>query len=144
MKKILSLDIWKYLFDQNSRRVFNLYNEPEAHEYLFYKIILTYGEDVDNFNGPFWGPCGIIEQSQVLVDKDFFYKYLPKWEEEIKLKKGSYLNVITPMLNKKLKELYVTCKNDEEYHSREIIAIVSFSIHIIEQDCFSTRKRKNV
>ena len=25
------------LFDQNSRRVFNLYNEPEAHEYLFKK-----------------------------------------------------------------------------------------------------------
>lgn len=46
------------------------------------------------------------------------------------------------MLNKKLKELYVTCKNDEEYHSREIYCYSVFFYTFYRARLFFDEKEK--
>lgn len=105
--------------DENSQKVFDLYSESEAKEYIFYNIILTYGEDVDEFKGHIYGPHGPLSKSQINKDQLFFDNYLNDWKEQIAQHKGPYLTIIAPMLNQKLKELRTICVSETEYNARE-------------------------
>ena len=112
--------------DDQENPVINLNEEPLACEYLFYRIILTYGEDVDNFKGCFIGPKGIIPEDQVQKDKSFFDNCLIHWKRMIDEHKGPYLSIIDPMLKRKLVELKKACKSEEEYCSREKYCLAVF------------------
>ena len=47
-------------YDDKGKKAFNLYEDVEAYEYVFFNIILTYGEDIASFEGEFFGPSGKI------------------------------------------------------------------------------------
>lgn len=108
-----------HILDNQGNPIINLYEEPLASEYLFYRIILTYGEDVDSFNGRFTDHKGVIPENQVQKDKSYFDTSLSLWKKLIHEHKGPYLSIIEPMLRRKLDELKRACKTDEEYCSRE-------------------------
>lgn len=112
--------------DDSGNPAFDLYVEPLAFEYLFYNIILTYGEDVDSFDGSFEGAKGELSQQQVQKDKHFFFEYLDRWKNEIENRKGQYLSIITPMLKQKLAKIKSICSSDEEYRSRETYCYAVF------------------
>ena len=57
--------------DANNQKVFDLYLESEAAEYIFYSIILTYGENVDEFMGRLYGPLGKLPKEQINKDQTF-------------------------------------------------------------------------
>ena len=108
-----------HILDNQGNPIINLYEEPLASEYLFYRIILTYGEDVDSFNGRFTDHKGVIPENQVQKDKSYFDTSLSLWKKLIHEHKGPDLSIIEPMLRRKLDELKRACKTDEEYCSRE-------------------------
>lgn len=107
-------------YDEKGNKAFELYKDTEAYEYVFYNIILTYGEDIASFNGDFSGPNGKIPDSQVLKDKGFFEMFLQIWKNKLNLHKGPYLSIIAPMFQQKLKELKNICKTEQELLSREL------------------------
>lgn len=84
---------------------FNIYKIPEAKEFLFNKIILTYSEGVVNFNGVFYDYNGKITPNNLRKDKRFFHEYLSIWENQLKAGKGAYLSVLKPMFLSKVKEI---------------------------------------
>lgn len=94
--------------DDNGYLVYDLYKIPDANEYLFYKICLTYGEDVDSFSGVFYGPYGRITEQQLYKDKCFFDEYLEIWKAQLDEHKGRYLSILKPEIDRKLKELIET------------------------------------
>ena len=116
----------KVTFNEKGEKAFNLYKEPMAFEYVFYNIILTYGEDVDTFSGAFNGPYGRIIMSQTLQDIKFFLDYLPIWKDELNTHKGKYLSVIAPMVQQKLKEISAVSSSDKERLSRELYCYAVF------------------
>ena len=102
------------IYTPKGDKAFNLYEETEASEYLFYKIFLTYKEGIDSFDGQFDGPNGKISREQVLKDKEFYNKYYHKWKSAIETHKGPYLSIIAPMLYIKLKEIKKIFKTEHE------------------------------
>ena len=109
----------KAIKDDNGHLVYNLYKIPEAAEFVFFYIILTYGEDVDNFSRAFYGPRGKLDANTVRKDQRFFNEYLQVWKNQVQKGKGPYFVVIKPLLNRKLKELKNNCKTEQEYKGRE-------------------------
>ncbi len=83
---------------------FNLYKIPEAREFLFNKIILTYGKGVVDFNGVFYDYNGKIAPSNLRKDKRFFHEYLSIWENQLTAGKGAYFSVLKPMFLCKVRE----------------------------------------
>lgn len=115
-----------HILDNKGNPIINLYEEPLACEYLFYRIILTYGEDVDSFKGRFTDHKGVIPENQVQKDKSFFDNCLIHWKRMIDEHKGPYLSIIEPLLKRKLVELKKACKSEEEYNSREKYCLAVF------------------
>lgn len=110
---------WMQVIYHNETHAFDLYEDPYAQEYIFFNIILIYGEDVDKFAGRLYGPSGELTEEQINKDHIFFNKYLQIWKKQIEQHKGVYLAVISPMLHQKLKELKSICSSDDEYIVRE-------------------------
>ena len=113
-------------YDDKGKKAFNLYEDVEAYEYVFFNIILTYGEDIASFEGEFFGPSGKIPHSQVLKDKSFFEMFLQIWKSNLRLHKGPYLSIIAPMFQQKLKELKTICKSEQELLSRELYCYIYY------------------
>lgn len=106
------------IYKDNGESAFDLYEIEEAKEYLFYSIILCYGEDIDEFSPPLYNAKGKIPAKIIRKDKRFFNEYLDTWKGQIKRHKGPYLDVIVPMLNEKLRNLKIIC-SEYEYKIRE-------------------------
>ena len=133
----------KVTYNKNGEKAFNLYEEPMAFEYLFYNIILTYGEDVDSFSGVYNGPYGTISNSQMLQDKKFFMDYLSVWKDELNTHKGKYLSIIAPMVRQKLKEISAVTSSNKERLSREIYCYsVFFYIYYKAKLYFDEKRNK--
>jgi hypothetical protein len=105
--------------DDDGKFVYNLYKIPEAKEFLFCKIFLKYGEDVDSFSRSFYGFWGKLTANQVRKDQRFFNEYLQIWKNQLEKPIGKYLPIIKKELNNKLKELSKICSTEQEYKSRE-------------------------
>lgn len=105
--------------DANNQKVFDLYLESEAAEYIFYSIILTFRENVDGFMGRLYGPFGKLPKEQINKDQTFFNNYLQIWKSQTTQHKGPYMAIIVPMLYQKLKELEKICASIDEYKIRE-------------------------
>lgn len=137
---------WRCLcvtYNDFGKLAFNLYKIPEAKEYLFYRIILTYGEDIDCFNGRLYGVHGKINANQIRKDKRFFNEYLQVWKNQIETHKGPYLSIIYLLINDKLKELKNSCKSEEEYRKREKYCYgVFFYIYYKARLYFEEKKEK--
>lgn len=143
-EKHYAFDRMKVTYDENKEPAFNLYDIEEAREYVFYSIILCYGEAVDSFSPPLYDAKGKISAEKIRRDKRFFNNYLSIWKEQIKRHKGAYLNIIVPMLNEKLKELRAIC-SDHEYKGREKYCYaVFFYIYYKAQLYFDGIKNKCV
>lgn len=106
-------------YNEQGKPAFDLYEETEAQEYIFFNIVLTYGEDIDKFEGPIMGPHGKLMDEEIRKDHAFFDKYLSIWKKQIEKRNGPYLSIIAPMLYQKLKELKSVCSSEDEYNSRE-------------------------
>lgn len=106
-------------YNEQGKPAFDLYEETEAQEYIFFNIVLTYGEDIDKFEGPIMGPHGKLMDEEIRKDHAFFDKYLSIWKKQIEERNGPYLSIIAPMLYQKLKELKSVCSSEDEYNSRE-------------------------
>lgn len=116
----------KAIKDDDGVLVYNLYKIPEASEFVFFDIILTYGEDVKTFSRAFYGPFGKLDANKVRKDQRFFNEYLQVWKNQINKHKGPFLEIIKPLLNDKLKELKLICKTKKEYKNREKYCYASF------------------
>lgn len=79
--------------------VYNLYNIPEAEDFLFNKIILTYGGDYSFSKG--LGPYGPLTDQELRRDKIFFESFYNKWLNTLSEGKGKYLSEISNEVNKK-------------------------------------------
>lgn len=88
----------------DNKSPFNLYKMLEAREFLFNKIILTYGKGVIDFNGVFYDYNGKIAPNSLRKDKRFFHEYLSIWENQLTAGKGAYFSVLKPMFLSKVKE----------------------------------------
>ncbi len=131
------------IYTPKGDKAFNLYEETEASEYLFYKIFLTYKEGIDSFDGQFDGPNGKISREQVLKDKEFYNKYYHRWKSAIETHKGPYLSIIAPMLYIKLKEIKKSSKQNMSYCLWRSIAIAFSFIYTIRQNFILTRTTRN-
>ena len=132
-------------YDDKGKKAFNLYEDVEAYEYVFFNIILTYGEDIASFEGEFFGPSGKIPHSQVLKDKSFFEMFLQIWKSNLRLHKGPYLSIIAPMFQQKLKELKTICKSEQELLSRELYCYgVFFYIYYKAKLYFEEKESKSI
>lgn len=132
-------------YNEDGTTAFNLYEEKEAKEYIFFNIILTYGEDVDKFEGPIYGPSGELSKEQITKDSIFFYEYIEIWKRQIAEHKGPYLSIIAPMLRQKLKELLSICSSEEEYTSREVYCYsVFFYIYYKAKLLFEDNRKKGL
>ena len=116
----------KALKDDYGHLIYNLYKIPEAAEFVFFYIILTYGEDVDNFSRAFYGPHGKLSANQVRKDQRFFNEHLQIWKNQVQKGKGPYLVEIKPLLNRKLKTIKDNCQSEKEYKNREKYCYASF------------------
>ena len=100
-----------------------MYKINEASEYVLNKIILTYGDGVNtiDFSGPCYNPFGKITANTIRKDKRFFNEKMQIWINQVKHKKGKYMEIITPILYNKIKEINknrtstVECKNLMKY-----------------------------
>lgn len=133
----------KLLHLDSGSMAFNMHKIIEAREYMFYNIVLTYGEDVAGFNGPLYGPYGKISANQIRKDKRLFNEYLLSWINQLKSFKGIYIMVLKPLLEKKLKELEQNCKTKEEFKDRKTYCYaVFFCIYYKAKLYFEERKEK--
>lgn len=129
--------------NDDGNRVYDLYKIPEAKEYLFNKIILRYGEDVDSFSCSICGPSGKLTANQVRKDKRFFNEYLQIWKKQLENPMGMYLPVIKRELNDKLKELSKICLTEQEYKGREKYCYaVFFYVYYKAKLYFEEKKEK--
>lgn len=65
-------------YNEQGEPAFDLYEETEAQEYIFFNIVLTYGEDIDKFEGPIMGPHGKLMDEEIRKDHAFLiniYQY---------------------------------------------------------------------
>lgn len=93
------------LRNENNELCFDLASIIEASDYYFNKLVLTYSENLD-FNKQTINDFGeIIDNLTMEKDKDYFNNYFLEWQEQLKTKKGKYLNIINTELSKRLKGL---------------------------------------
>lgn len=135
------------LRDDNDERVFDLESIDEASEYLFYKLILIYSENLD-FNKPTLNSSNqIISANEMKKDKAIFDKLYIDWVEQIKKRKGKYLNIIETELNRRIKQLdslKVEGKiNDTNYdYHRKYLFTMSYYIYYRVKLFFDGQKEK--
>jgi hypothetical protein len=133
----------KIIKNDSGENVFDLYKISEAREYVFYTIILNYGEDVAGFNGPLYGPYGKLSALQIRKDKRFFYEYLATWINQLKKGEGKYLMILKPLLNHKLNEIRKITKTAKEFDKRKIYCYaVFFCIYYKARLYFEERNEK--
>lgn len=94
------------LNDGKGNKVFDLLNIPEATDFLFEKIIITYANNGDfDFTRKTNDYDGLIKNKLQQKYRDIFWKELNIWRQAIEDHKGVYESVIYPMRNTKFKEL---------------------------------------
>lgn len=94
------------LKDDKGNKGFDLLNIPEATDYLFEKIIVTYANNGDfDFTRKTNDYDGLIKNKLQQIYRDIFWKELNSWRQAIEHHKGVYESVIYPMRNTKYKEL---------------------------------------
>lgn len=94
----------KMLKDDNNQPVFDLFEIPEAKEYLFNWIILVHVNQVMVFDGPVTDAYGLLTPAAKRKNKRFFYEYLNVWKNQIAKGEGAYFSVIKPMITQKFKD----------------------------------------
>ena len=130
-------------YTDNKANAFNLYKIKEAKEYLFYKIILTYGENVCDFSAITYGPNGKITANQLRKDKRLFNEYLQVWKNYIAKPNGAYLTIIAPMIRRKIKELKSICTSQTDFLNREKYCYaIFFYIYYKAKLYFDEKKEK--
>lgn len=137
----------------DNKSPFNLYKIPEAKEFLFYKIILTYGKGVIDFNGVFYDYNGKITPNSLRRDKRFFHEYLSIWDNQLTAGKGAYLSVLKPMFLYKVKETNaleaegtltkVECKNRIKY-LKAIFFFIYYKVKYFFDEKRSTYIQRNI
>lgn len=94
------------LNDGKGNKIFDLLNRPEATDFLFEKIIVTYANNGDfDFTRKTNDYDGLIKNKLQQKYRDIFWKELNSWRQAIEDHKGVYESVIYPMRNTKFKEL---------------------------------------
>ena len=117
-EKHYAFDWMRVTYNEDKEPAFNLYDIEEAKEYVFYNIILCYGEDVDTFSPPLYGAYGKISADKIRKDKRFFNEYLLTWKSQLNTHKGQYLSILNKPVRDKLLNLQKVCTK-KEYKSRE-------------------------
>jgi len=102
----------KMLRDNNNQLAFDLFEIPEAKEYLFNWIILVHANQVMVFDGPVTDVYGLLTPAEKRKNKRFFYEYLNVWKNSIEKGEGAYFSVIKPMINQKFKDWVIWAGND--------------------------------
>lgn len=105
-------------FDSGGGKAFNLFQIPEAEEFLFYWIILMHSNMTMVFEGKI-----LVENGRCLTsqekrrNKRFFYRYLSVWKNRIDSGEGIYISVIKPEIKRKLQDWqeYATQKRVSTY-----------------------------
>lgn len=95
------------LRNNNGRYAVDIYSIPEAQDYVLYKLILIYVSNnyLIDFNKKSFDYNGEIPKDERNRHKKIFFSLMNKWTAELNKGKGKYLMVITPLFNRKLKEL---------------------------------------
>lgn len=117
-EKHYAFDWMNVIYNDNGQHAFDLYGIDEAKEYIFYSIILCYGENVADFSPPLYDAYGKIPAGKIRKDKRFFNEYLHIWMSQLDKRKGQYLSVLDKPLRNKLLNLQKVCTK-KEYKARE-------------------------
>lgn len=100
------------LKDDKGNKGFDLLNIPEATDFLFEKIIITYANNGDfDFTRKTNDYDGLIKDKLQQKYRDLFWKELDSWRRDMEHHKGAYDSVIFPMRNYKFKELDDLCNH---------------------------------
>lgn len=100
------------LKDDKGNKGFDLLNIPEATDFLFEKIIITYANNGDfDFTRKTNDYDGLIKDKLQQKYRDLFWKELDSWRRDMEHHKGAYDSVIFPMRNSKFKELDDLCNH---------------------------------
>ena len=90
----------------NNKKAFDLLNEPQASDYLFYKIILMFSkEGTFDFSGQVRDFDGVISKKEKGKYQSLFWKSLSNWRVLLEEPTGQYLSILLPMRNRKMKEI---------------------------------------
>ena len=93
------------LHDSGGGKAFNLFQIPEAEEFLFYWIILMHSNIKMVFEGKIPVENGrLLTKNEIRRNKNFFYKYLQVWRNQIASGEGAYLSFIKPEIKRKLQD----------------------------------------
>lgn len=125
---------WQFLEKRGlSERKFNLYDIDEAHDYLFYRLILTYFDNL-NFQETAKSAFGKISKRQISVDKKFMDKARKDWLKLLSTRSGPYLQHIFDEYNRK-KKLLETLLNTDQINGIELkfrmhqLDLISFHLY---------------
>ena len=99
----------------------DLYKLPEAHEYLFYNIIVIYKKGViELLNGSNNGsPIGMPKEKRIIVE--FYKTYYHQWVKQVNSNKGWYFPILTKEIKRKLEETKGLKLNPVKFTNRATI-----------------------
>ena len=95
--------VLKMLRNEEEKHLYNLFEIPEAKEFLFDWIILIHSNQVMVFDGPVPGPFGLLSLNEKQRNKTFFYEYLSLWKTKILNGRGAYCSIIKTEVFKKIR-----------------------------------------
>lgn len=99
------------LYDSGGGKAFDLFRIPEAEEFLFYWIILVHAETAMVFEGKITVENGrLLTEDEKRRNKIFFFRYLPRWKDQIDSGEGPYLSIIKPEINRKLRDWQICAR----------------------------------
>ena len=140
------------LKDNKGNKSFDLLNIPEATDFLFEKIIVTYANNGDgdfDFTKNTNDYDGLIKNKLQQKYQNIFWKKLNSWKLTLEQHKGVYDSVIYPMRNTKLKELeglYYNRKITKQsfIKRRNFVDALFFHIGYITKCYFDELKNKSI
>lgn len=108
------------LYDATGDRRYDVYRIPELKENLFFWVVLLHSNMTMVFDGFVPGPgMKSLTPQEKRRNKRFFYEYLQVWKNQIKKGADPYMNIISPEINRKLKEWRLLAK--EKHFTSEAI-----------------------
>ena len=93
------------LYDSGGGKAFDIFHIPEAEEFLFYWIILMHSNITMVFEGKIPVENGrFLTKNEIMRNRNFFFKYLQVWRNQIASGEGVYLSIIKPEIKRKLQD----------------------------------------
>lgn len=127
---------------------YNLYEIPEAKNFLFYRLILRYGFNL-NFIPPVYDHLGELSIADISRDQTYFNAQYSEWIKELESKKGAYLSVLYNETYNKRRPIEIKMEQNqiskEQYEGHlKHLNVIAFFIYYKVKKFFDGQKEKYI